>query len=487
MILHRNEGDGLDIRCIQSLPAAMKMHRQRRRFLASRARFGVIPAGRRSGKTVEAEQRLVFGSFHLGGNHHGCLTPPKGVADPTFIYAAPTYAQAKRVIWDKLKALVPPWALLKKPSETDLEMRFVTGSKLFVGGMDRPERFEGIAIDGAVLDEFADMKPKAWTSSIRPTLSTLGRPPGWALFIGRPRGKNHFWKIHENALKAEDWATFYPWPSWLVMEPAEIAAARRDLDERSFRQEYGGEFLADSGRAYYQFGPWNQRGVRYDPTRDLLFAFDFNVAPGVALVAQDYDLAVDIMVCARCAAPAPGRSGDACHHCRTRLPFETVTAVIDEVHIADNSNTRRVCLRLIEKWGGIHRGGVVCYGDETGGGRRSSSERSDWQTIEDYLAREWPVFRVDLPRVNPGERDRVVVTNSRLKNSMDVARVFVDPDKAPNLVEDLDQTQLDDNGDLDEGPEKKRTHMSDALGYLLFQRFGSPVHSSSKGISSSPM
>lgn len=465
----------------------MKMHRKRRRFLASRARFAVLPAGRRSGKTLEAKQRLVFGSWHLGGNHHGCLTPPPGVADPTFIYAAPTFAQAKRIIWDSLKALVPRWALRKKPSETELTMHFVTGARLFVGGMDRPERFEGIPIDGAVLDEFADMKPSAWTSSLRPALSTDGRPPGWAMFIGRPRGKNHFWKLHEEALKLDDWDTFYPWPSWLILKPEEIAAARRDLDDRSFRQEYGGEFLADAGRAYYQFGAWNLRSLQYDPTRELLLAFDFNVAPGVAIVAQDYDLPVDLIDCRRCGTLMPGRSGERCRICRVTLPFETVTAVIDEVYLEDNSNTRKVCMRLIEKWAGIHRGGIVCYGDETGGARKSSSERSDWQTIEDYLSREWPVFRLDLPSVNPVERDRVVVTNSRLRNAADVSRVFIDQARAPHLVEDLDQTQLDDNGDLDEGPEKLRTHMSDALGYLLFQRFGSPVHSASKGLTSSAM
>jgi len=467
----------------------MIMHRQRRRFLRSRKRFGVIPAGRRSGKTVEALHRLIFGSFHLGGNHHGCLTPPKGVADPTFVYAAPTHQQAKRIVWEKIKAAIPKWAI-RKISETELSIVFVTGSKLYVAGMDAPQRIEGIPIDGVVLDEFADMKPTAWTSSIRPALSTRGRPPGWALFIGRPRGKNHFWKITETAqtkVNVDTWDVFYPWPSWLVMAPEEIAAARRDLDERSFRQEYGGEFLSDAGRAYYQYGPWNNRECRYDPARPLLFAFDFNVSPGVAVVAQDMDLAYDVLSCPRCSSPMPGQSGMRCRMCNGHLPFETVTSVIGEVWKEDDSNTRLVCLDLIAKWGDIHRGGVICYGDETGGSRKSSSERSDWQTIEDYIGRQWGNFRLDLPSVNPNPRDRLVVVNSRLKNSMDVARVFVDRDKAPRLHEDLDETQLDDNGDLDEGPEKMRTHLTDGLGYLLFQRFGSPVNRAGKELQVSAM
>lgn len=482
------ELEGLDLSAFLA-PPVMKMHRQRRRFLASRKRFVVIVGGRRSGKTIEARHRLLFGSFHLGGNHHGCLTPPPGVADPTFAYCAPTHQQAKRIVWERFKAEVPKWAIRKK-LEDELSITFITGSKLYVVGMDQPQRIEGLPLDGVVPDEFADMKPSAWTSSLRPMLGTFGRPPGWAMFIGRPRGKTHFWRLYQDALKpdlAVDWDTFYPWPSWLIMDPAEIAAARRDLDERSFRQEYGGEFLSDSGRAYYQFGPWNLRELRYDPNRPLLFSFDFNVSPGVAVVAQDMDLEVDVLVCHRCAAPMPGRSGAPCRQCRITLHFETVTACLDEVWIEDDSNTRLVCQRLIEKWGSRHRGRVICYGDPSGGARKTSSERSDWQTIDDYLSRQWPVFETDLPDHDPGQRDRVVITNSRLKNASDVVRVFIDAAHCPQLVRDLDETQLDDNGDLDEGPDKKRTHLSDALAYLLYQRFGSPVQSAGKGLTIQPM
>lgn len=438
---------------------------------------------------MEARHRLQHGSFHLGGNHYGCLTPPPDVSDPTFAYCAPTYTQAKRIVWEKFKAEIPRWAIRKK-YEQDLCVQFVTGSTLWVVGMDQPQRIEGGALDGVVLDEFADMKPAAWESSLRPMLSTPGRPPGWALFVGRPRGKNHFWKLVQDAARPEnvaDWGVYYPWPSWLVMDRQEVAAARRNLDERSFRQEYGGEFLDDAGRAYYQFGAWNLRELRYDPARPLLFAFDFNISPGVAVVAQDFDLAVDVLVCARCAAPMPGRSGTPCRCCYLPQPFEIVTACIDEVWIDDESNTRRVCERLIERWGQRHRGKVICYGDPSGGSRKSSAERSDWQTIEDYLGRQWPVFEMDLPNHDPGPRDRVVVTNSRLKNASDVVRVFIDKDNCRRLAEDLEQTQLDEGGDPDEGPDKKRTHISDALAYLLYQRFGSPVDSAQKGLTIRPM
>lgn len=454
----------------------MVMHRQRRALLRSRRRFVIVPGGRRSGKTVEAKQRLILGTQHFGGNHHGCLTPPPGVPDPTFIYAAPTYAQAKRIVWEQLKAEIPKVAIARK-SETDLSIRFVTGSTLYVIGMDKPERAEGIACDGAVLDEFADMRPAAWYSTLRPTLSTRGRE-GWAMFIGRPRrGKGqHFRALFEQHKNDQDWDIFYPWPSWVILSPAEIAAARRDLDEMSFRQEYGGEFLDEGGGAYYQFGPWNLAELHYDPREPLQFCFDFNVRPGVAVVCQDIRREKDVLFCDACATPMPGRSGNGCRLCGTPLPYETVTAVIGEVWRWDEAtNTRLVCLELIEKWGQVHRGPVICYGDATGGARKTSAERSDWQTIEDYLGRQWPVFEIDVPSVNPNVRDRVVVVNSRLKNASDEVRILIDQSRAPHLAEDLRNTGLKPNGELDEGAEGRWTHASDALGYQQVQRFGSPV------------
>lgn len=427
-----------------------------------------------SGKTVEAQHRLLYGSFHFGGNHHGCLTPPDGVLEPKYAYLAPTHDQAKRISWERFRAWIPKWAL-RSMNISDRYFEFVTGARLYVIGMDQPKRVEGIHLDGVVLDEFADMKPEAWTSSVKPALDTEGRPPGWGMFIGRPRGKNHFYKLLQKAIDLDGWGVYYPWPSWLVLSPEKIASARRELDDRSFRQEYGGEFLSDAGRAYYQFGAWNITDLQYDPDEPLLLGFDFNVSPGVAVVAQDLEQAYDLIECPRCAVAQPGRSGEQCHYCKYHLPFETVTAVIDEVWIDEDSNTRRVCERLLEKWGGRHKGPVLCYGDATGGARKTSAERSDWQTIEDYLSRQWPVFEIDVPKANPAQRDRVVVMNSRLRNASETVRIYVDRERCPHLIDDLDMTQLDDRGDLDEGKDKKYTHMSDALGYLVHQRFGSLV------------
>ena len=71
--------------------------------------------------------------------------------------------------------------------------------------------------------------------------------------IGRPRGRNHFWKMFQEAQKNPKWSVFYPWPSWMIMSDQEIEDAKKELDELSFKQEYGGEFVESSEKAYYGF------------------------------------------------------------------------------------------------------------------------------------------------------------------------------------------------------------------------------------------
>lgn len=456
-----------------------KTHEQRERFLKSRKRFDIIPGGRRSGKSFEARWRLIAGTKGRGGPHHGCLTPPPGVSDPTFVYCAPTYAQAKRIMWKAFLEDIPKWAIASV-SHSELTINFITGARLLVVGMDKPARVEGIAIDGVVLDEFADMKPEAWTSSIRPALSTLGRPLGWALFIGRPRGKNHFFKLFREGQTNAKWGVYYPWESWRIMSEQEVADAKRELDELSFKQEYGGEFVEAADKAYYGFSEeHNCLDMAYQPDRPLLLGFDFNVNPGVAVIAQDQDIPIEVTKCSFCGFEASMKSGDNCPACGQPAPYEYGVGVIGEVFRWNvESNTKLVCEEIIEKWGNTHRGQVICYGDATGGARRTSADRSDWQIVSDMMVIRWPDLNFDIERANPAVRDRLVMMNSKMRSADGRTKVFIDPKACPNLIEDLHNTTYKRNGDLNPGPDYKWTHISDALGYLVVQRYGTNLFSS---------
>src|SRR5262245_57283716 len=154
----------------------------------STARFRVVPAGRRSGKTECAKRHTVI-----------CAMEGTAYDDPRFALCAPTRDQAKRIYWNDLKALVPP-ALVSYKSESLLFIELINGSSVHVVGMDRPERIEGTPWDGIVLDEYGNMREKAWTENVRAALMDRH---GWCWMIGVPEGRNHYYDRYKEAKKNE--------------------------------------------------------------------------------------------------------------------------------------------------------------------------------------------------------------------------------------------------------------------------------------------
>lgn len=414
----------------------LQPHPEQRKLTESRARFRVVAAGRRSGKTELLKRQLVL----------SCLVPPHGNA-PTFVAAAPTRDQAKRIFWQDLKALSPrEW--VSDISESELTITYRIGSKLMVVGLDRPQRIEGIPVDGIGIDEIAEVKRESWEQSIRPALSTKGRPPGWAWFTGRPKGRGLFYELYSRAGTREGWESF-TWTSATVVDPAEIEQARQDLDPLTFAQEYEAQWVSFDGLAYYPWSPKDHlRRLTYDPARPLIVCLDFNVDPGTAVIAQEQ-----------------------------YVDGETRTCVIGEVHIPKNSNTPAVCRRLVADWG-KHAGEVYLYGDPAGGARHTSqTEGTDWDLAKQVLR---PAFgdrlRWRVGKRAPYVRDRLNAVNSRLKSTAGVVRLLVDPVAAPNVVRDFEGVTLlaGGSGELDKkGSEAKGlTHLTDALGYYIAEAFG---------------
>lgn len=416
-------------------------------YSRSRHRFNVIPAGRRSGKTERFKRKLVRRAME-----------GTDFANARFFAGAPTRDQAKRIFWDDLKALVPEWMKRGRPSESELVLTLKNGAAIFVLGMDKPERIEGQPWDGGGLDEYGNMKPEAWGQHVRPALSDR---KGWCDLFGVPEGRNHYYDLDKQAQaeltekgEASEWGRF-TWPSSDVIAPEEIQAAKRDLDDLTFQQEYEASFVNFVGRAYYPFleATHARFPLAYDPARPLVFCFDFNVDPGVAVVCQEQVL------------PNGGLLG---------------TGVIGEVWIPQNSNTPAVCRKLILDWG-THRGAVDVYGDATGGARGSAQvQGSDWDLVRQVLRphfRERIAFHVKSE--NPKERARVNAVNSRLLSVDGAVRLMVDPVKAPHVVRDMEGVRLlvGGSGEIDKKADKMLTHPSDALGYYIESRF--PVVSQS--------
>jgi hypothetical protein len=422
------------------------------RYANSTYRFNTVPAGRRSGKTERAKRKLTKRALDLSRITHS--------ERPRFFAAAPTHAQAKSIYWVDLKELTRPW-WKGRPSESELVIRVNTGSEIIVTGLDKPERIEGSPWDGGVLDEYGNMKPTAWGQNVRPALSDR---KGWCDLIGVPEGRNHYYDLHTLAVAEmlakgpeSDWGAF-TWVSADVLPPEEIEAARRDLDELTFQQEYEASFVNFEGRAYYAFTDANKAKLRdrYNPAQPLIVTMDFNVAPGTAALAQEL--------------PLP-------------LPGEPVgTAVIGEVWIENNSNTPAVCRKILTDWKG-HTGRVDVYGDATGGARGTAQvQGSDWDLARKILRDGDPSQGIAgfggrahfwVKPANPKERSRVNAVNSRTKSAAGVIRLMVDPTHAPHVVRDFEgvRTLKGGSGEIDKKVDPKLTHISDGLGYYVEYRF----------------
>lgn len=409
-------------------------------YWRSTARFNVVPAGRRSLKTETAKRKLVR-----------CAIEGTRYYPARFFAAVPTRDQAKKIYWDDLKALIPDY-LRSSVSESDLIITLTNGSEIHVVGMDRPERVEGVPWDGGVLDEYGNMKSSAWPAHVRPALSDR---KGWCDFIGVPEGHNHFYNLYVEAKSGKrDWAAF-TWPSSQVLPPEEIEAARRDLDDLTFQQEYGASFVNFHGRAYYVFNVETHCvPLVYTPKSDLILCFDFNVDPGVAVVAQEQAL-------------PSGVSG---------------TGIIGEVYIPQNSNTPAVCRKLLHDWG-KHDGRIHVYGDATGGARGSAKVAgSDWDLVRAELRGSWGGrISYHIPSTNPAERARINAVNTRLRSGDGTVRMMVDPQKAPHVVKDLDGVRLlaGGSGEIDKQYDQRLSHLSDALGYYVQAEF--PIESRQVG------
>ena len=404
-------------------------------------RFCVIEAGRRSGKTEIAKRRGVLAA----------LNAPAHIVDYLVAYLAPTRDQAKAIYWEDLKRLVP-YHLVHSVSEQHLTITLVNGAAIAVVGMDKPARIEGRPLDWAFVDEFANMKPGTWERHIRPALETPGRP-GRAWLYGVPRPSRQFKEAANWALDpANEDVGYFWWPSSDILSPEAIAAAKRDLDELTYAQEFEAKRVNFTGRVYYDFlAGTHTDSVVYDPNRDLHFLFDFNREPGVAAVAQEL--------------PYKGPK---------QSVAEVVTAIVGEVYIPRNSTTPRVCRKLIEDWK-EHPGEVYLWGDVTGGAKGTAKiDGSDWDLILSHLA---PVFEGRLhDRVgdeNPPQRARVNAVNARIQAADGTVRLLVHPTRAPHVVEDFENVIWLEGGagEIDKDADDTLTHLSDAIGYYVFERY----------------
>ena len=220
----------------------VQLHPAQLEIFNSTARFKVVSAGRRFGKSRLAAWILIIKALQ---------SESKDV-----FYIGPTFQQAKDIMWNMLKELLHGTDLIETTHENTATMKLVNGRRISLKGSDRPDTLRGVGLAYVVLDEYASMKVEVWEQIIRPTLSDV---KGGALFIGTPAGKNHFYDLYLEAEKDEDWEAFqYTSIDNPLIDPKEVEVAKRTMSTQAFRQEFEASFVSFTG------GIFKNEWIKYD-------------------------------------------------------------------------------------------------------------------------------------------------------------------------------------------------------------------------------
>jgi hypothetical protein len=207
-------------------------------YLSRSARWSCLVVHRRGGKTFCCVQDLIARSLT-----HSRPGPPLRYA-----YLAPTRDQAKDIAWGYLTEFtsrIPGVEINKADLQVTLPNKAVI--RLYSG--EAYERMRGLYFDGVVIDEYADIDPNAWDSVIRPCLTDY---QGWATFIGTPKGKNAFWRVHLRSLEESGWFSLVLRASESgIIDPGELEDIRKGTPEPVYRQEMECDFSIGRPGAIY--------------------------------------------------------------------------------------------------------------------------------------------------------------------------------------------------------------------------------------------
>lgn len=200
-------------------------------------RFSVLVCHRRFGKTVGTVNHMLKQSIICDK------------AAPRYAYVAPFRNQAKMIAWEYLKhyaSVIPN----HKVNESELYIELPSqhkgwpGARLYIIGADHPDALRGGYWDGAILDEYAQIKKELWDEVLRPALADR---EGWAVFIGTPRGQNQFYEMYQRAQREPDWfACCYRADESNVLPQSEIDDMTRDMTDMAIRQELYCDFSASA-------------------------------------------------------------------------------------------------------------------------------------------------------------------------------------------------------------------------------------------------
>lgn len=390
----------------------MPLSKAQQQVVDDTRRFKVVIAGRRVGKTTLAIREICYHARN---------------PNVEVWLVGPSYRSIKMVAWKQLKRKLLDLRWVLKINESELSISLKNGSTISLKGSDNPDSLRGAKLAFCAIDEIADCDPDLFPEIIRPALADS---QGGALIIGTPKGKNnHSYDLYT---MADD----YPesWASWQFttaeggfVSDSELAAARAEMDARTFRQEFEASFITFEGVVAYNFSREHNIKRLENPDLSVLhIGCDFNTSPVTAAIYVQ----------------------------QGKVMYQ-----IDEIHML-NSNTTEMAQEITRRY---PKSKVICYPDPAGAQRKTSANGQTDHTILRNAG-----FEVKAPRSHNLVRDRINSYNARLCSIDGIRHLFIDP-KCKYTIESLEKfcykegTQVPDKGRWD--------HMFDAASYCIDYMF----------------
>ena len=408
-----------------SLGHTLSMHRGQAQVFSAPHRFKVVVAGRRWGKTQLSKISIIRRA-----------RKPKQL----IWYVAPTYRMARSIMWSELLDSIPK-AWVRKVNETLMTIVLVNDTRIELKGADKPDTLRGVGLHHLVVDEAQDIKQETWTKVLRPTLASTR---GDALIIGTPKAFNWLYDLYMLGQRGDVYLDdkgrrrTNHWKSWqfpTITSPfipySEIEVARRDMDEKSFRQEFEASFETMAGRVYYAFDRAAHLGdYPFGPTLPIWIGQDFNIDPMSSVIMQ------------------PQPNGE--------------IWIVDEV-ILFGSNTEETAEEIQRRYW-RHLKNIVFYPDPAGQNRGHSRGESDLDIL-----REAGFRKMKYRRKHPKISDRVNAVNRMFRAADGTIKMRVDR-RCKHTVAAFEQT-IYKPGSREVDKSAGLEHPADAAGYAIDLEF----------------
>lgn len=232
----------------------LKLHPKQQEIVKSFARFKVIRAGRKGGKTSLEVETICFKAMIKAEKLN--LTKTVFPTGRKVLYIAPTKIQARTIVWEALKNRLRG---IGKANEQTLEMRVPNEdgaiSTIYVGGWENRENYRGFTdVIHITFDETDTLKNffLSWLEIFRPMFLDTG---GTADFIGTPKKENPNLRRLEKDFKekGEGFNCFHFTSRdnpYLAIKEIDALEEEYKNDREAYRQEILAEYIDNAGSLF---------------------------------------------------------------------------------------------------------------------------------------------------------------------------------------------------------------------------------------------